>query len=960
MAATNKRLEVALPYRRGFITANDLTQSVADVMAEFDKLEIAIDELMRLSSSGGDPAAIEALKEEIKKLWEAINKLNGTELGDIGKQVDEVKKQLDAISTDEDALTKKLSEFLREDISHAQDEVVNQLLKETNEAREALKESQTKLSEQISNLNKSATEAQEKWDNIGADGEALQGIKDALSSDIAEKVKAGDDLVLAQLAAFQQVVTEQDKATATQIEGVKSQSNTNKADIEQMKQTITTDKESTAQKIDNLETKYTNVNDTANQAFVEAKKAGEMAMNSTEFMKTYNMSTAGAPHEEVASSSREAAAPEFFGVRELREETVLSTAKPGINLVVINRKTQERTGAYNWSFNDGDDAKWVQDFKDRVASFNRDYLQMVYTYQYAGEFLPKLKESLIALGGTEIGIDSVAEGGSYALMGYDTIPAGQGMEHVGRPEMDGKINVTTSMYRDQLTGLDGFTATQFQEIEDRINSQAERFEKEVQLANTRITDESKARSDAMGSLATQLSGVEAKANHNEAAIKEQTQTQADALKAVTEKVSGAESRIGETIAKVTELESTVTTKMDAAVKKVDSMDSRVAGNESKIQAESEARSTAILAISKQVEAMQSTVNDNDASVQALKKTVADSTSSLAQRVDNLVASVDSASKAGVNNALNLDSQSKTIAQVTTDVKATADKANATATQVSGLSTRLGTAEGSINDVKKSVSTLDGNVTSRLNSLESTVNTSVKAQIAALEKVVTAKDTAMASRVSSVDAKVNANTSRITNEVKTLTDKTNALTSQANTLQTDLNGTKTTLQQVSSVASSANNKHEALWAVRSNVAGVPAGFGLINGGANSAFVVDADRFIVRNRDSKNSINPFEIINGTVRIKTAYIDTAAIVNLAAQQINVKNLNGATITGSNINGGNINGTNITGGTLNISNRMKVESNGNILIQDNTAANRGLKISNNAIRLYDNAGVLRVQISL
>lgn len=706
MAATNKRQEVALPYRRGFITDTDLPQSVADVMAEFNKLEVAIDELMRLSQAGGDPAAIEALKAEIKKIWDAINNLSGTNMEDINKQVEEVKKQLDAISLDDDALTKKLSEFLREDISNAQDEVVNQLLKETNEAREMLKETQTTLNERLNKLNQTASEVQDKWDNIGLSEESIQGIKDALDSDLAEKIKAGDELVMAQLSAFQQVVAEQESATAKKLEGIKSQTNTNKAEIDSMKQTMTTDKESTAQKIDSLETKYTNVNDTANQAFQEAKKAGELAANSTNYMKTYSLSTSGAAPEAAVAF----AAPEFFGIKELREDSVLATAKPQINLVVINRKTQERTGAYSWQFEDGNDVKWINDFNERVASFDRDYLQMVFTYQYVGKFLPQLADALVSLGGTKAGIESVKPGGSYALLGYATLASGKAMEHVSSPEQGGKISVTTSMYRDQLTGLDGFTSTQFQEIEDRINSQAERFEKEVQLANTRITDESKARSDAMGALATKVEGVEAKANFNESAIKEQSQAQADALKAMTEQISGAESRIGDTISKVTELESTVATKLDTAVQKVEAMDSRVADNEAKIQEESSTRATAIQAVSEQVAAMQSTVNNNNAEVQSLKKTVTDSTSSLAQR----------------------------------------------------------------------------------------------------------------------------------------------------------------------------------------------------------------------------------------------------------INVKNLNGATITGSNINGGNISGTNIKGGTLNINNRFISDANGNITIQDQAAANRGLKIRNNSIELWDNNGVRRVQISL
>ncbi|WXX18515.1 hypothetical protein TacPo2_60 [Pantoea bacteriophage TacPo2] len=908
--------DVVLPYRRSFITADTLAQTVADVMAEFDKLEIATDELLsRLGSEDFEAfkKELEALRDQIKKDIEELND------GNIIEKIEDINNALANASANEDALIAKLQNLLREDVEDVQKE----LQAEVDAAKTQVAESEKNLTKAVSDLQASLDKAKDEWNQVELNDEQLENIKNQLDSDIAEKIKAGDDQLAAHIAALQKVVADENSSMAADLAGLKAQTNSNLSEITSLKETVTSNEESTAKRFEVVEATYTNVWDAANQASADAadaKKDGQMALNSTKWMKTYQLVTEGATD---APASR-AATPEFAGVKEIREDMILHEAKKGINLVVIDRKTQQPRGNYFWAFDDeATHSKWVKDFDDRIKSFDENYMQMVFTYQYDGTFLSKLKPSLALIGGSEEKIDSVEKGATYILVGHQDFSTS--LEQVA--PVGGKVNFALSMYRSNMVGVDGFTPAEFSEMEERINTAEERLSKEVKRANARIDAESETRTNADGAFAKQLGVIEGKANSNEAAIKNQDKVLVDALKAQTERIDGAESKVEQAVASVTEIATTLTDKVNAATSTVNGLNAKVLDNEAKIQSESEARASADEAVSQQVSAMESTVNNNDAIVKSLQKTVSDNNSALSQRVDSLVASVDAASKAGVDNALNLKDQNQTIAKVTTDVKAVVDKSNSTASSVTQLTTRMGAAESSIVEAKNSVTALDKAVTSRLGSLESSVNQGIAAQIKALEQTIATKDAAMSKRVTDVTSEVN--------------------------------NVKSTVQTVSSTAADTKGKFEAMWGVKTSVNQLTAGFGLLNDGKSTAMVLDVDRLALLDRKGGKT-SPFEVVNGVVRIKNANIDTAGITSLVAGKIDVKNISAAKITGSAISGGTISGTTLTGSNLNIANKVVVNTAGAFTLQDNTAANRGLKITNNAIKLWDNNGVLRIQISL
>lgn len=69
-----RRQDVALPYRRGFITDFSIQSVVADALNEFDKLEVATDELIDRINSLGKPA-LDAILQRLTSLEQRVTAL---------------------------------------------------------------------------------------------------------------------------------------------------------------------------------------------------------------------------------------------------------------------------------------------------------------------------------------------------------------------------------------------------------------------------------------------------------------------------------------------------------------------------------------------------------------------------------------------------------------------------------------------------------------------------------------------------------------------------------------------------------------------------------------------------------------------------------------------------------------------------------------------------------------------
>jgi hypothetical protein len=101
----------------------------------------------------------------------------------------------------------------------------------------------------------------------------------------------------------------------------------------------------------------------------------------------------------------------------------------------------------------------------------------------------------------------------------------------------------------------------------------------------------------------------------------------------------------------------------------------------------------------------------------------------------------------------------------------------------------------------------------------------------------------------------------------------------------------------------------------------------------------------------------------------MDTAEIGTVIAKYVNVTSLDAVTITASTItsstinsstlNSAVLNSSQINGGSLSISNKFIVDTNGNVTIR-NAPNGIGMALSNNRIDVRDDNNVLRVRIGL
>jgi predicted phage tail protein len=209
------------------------------------------------------------------------------------------------------------------------------------------------------------------------------------------------------------------------------------------------------------------------------------------------------------------------------------------------------------------------------------------------------------------------------------------------------------------------------------------------------------------------------------------------------------------------------------------------------------------------------------------------------------------------------------------------------------------------------------------------------------------DTAIASSVTALTSTVNSNHATVVSELETLTDAQTAQATSIGGLTTSVNGLTTTV----TTHTSSINGIRGSYGVAINNNGHVSGFSLVsylvdNGNAaESAFILQVDRFAVAKTDGTGTFYPFEIVGGTV-----YIKKAAIQVITADQIGVTQLSALS---ANL------GT-ITSGSLNIgSGKFQVASDGTVTIR-NSATGQRLVITNSLIEVYDSAGTLRVRLGL
>lgn len=251
--------------------------------------------------------------------------------------------------------------------------------------------------------------------------------------------------------------------------------------------------------------------------------------------------------------------------------------------------------------------------------------------------------------------------------------------------------------------------------------------------------------------------------------------------------------------------------------------------------------------------------------------------------------------------------------------------SANATAVSGLDTRVTTAENTI--------------------------TSQSSDITALENTVNDANTGVAATA----AAVSGLTTTVTSQGSTLTAVSQDVTSLNTTVGSNSSSITT---QASSI-----NGLEAKYVVKTDVNGAVAGFGLAstdNGAGNitSEFIVNADRFAIMRGGSNTTAAtaPFTVqttattLNGESVPAGVYMSDAFIKNGSIASAKIGSLSGGKITANSIYGDRIRADTIDASKLKIdTNVFTTASNGDLILQTGNST-RGVKfenLSNDAVGL-------------
>ncbi len=207
-----------------------------------------------------------------------------------------------------------------------------------------------------------------------------------------------------------------------------------------------------------------------------------------------------------------------------------------------------------------------------------------------------------------------------------------------------------------------------------------------------------------------------------------------------------------------------------------------------------------------------------------------------------------------------------------DVTAAANaegKADANATAISQLTTRVTNAEGKIT----ANSTALNSITSRVDDAESAID--------GLNETTAANGLAMANGFQQLRAQIGDNQAAITQTNKAVVDLESATAQQIDTINASMDGMSATVQQTSTAVADINGKLSAQWGVKvqtdtgggnPRIAGIQLG---IDASGSSQFLVMADTFAVYTGGT-NKTYPFVVQNGVAYMQEALIRDGSITN------------------------------------------------------------------------------------
>ena len=397
----------------------------------------------------------------------------------------------------------------------------------------------------------------------------------------------------------------------------------------------------------------------------------------------------------------------------------------------------------------------------------------------------------------------------------------------------------------------------------------------------------KATSDAVSSLASQVTVLSAAVGGNISLVMDNyyTKTTTDqvlankleALKAdfiipeLNQKAStGAVTDVKSQIDNVANQLNIASNKLDGVYAQINPRmagdDSEMAGDSSVyagVWTETSARIENDSALGQRIDAFNVSMNGNTAAISTLNKVVIDADTALSQRIDSLNSDYQG-NKASVNN------------QLSTLSNATSSQASS----ISGLQASVNTAQSTANTAI--------NKADNAQSAANTANTAVQSE----QKARADADGALGKRIDTVIAKADSNAAAIATEQTARANADGALSSRIDTVQSTVGNNTASIQTQQQSINGLN----AQYTVKIDVNGRVSGFGLASSNTQSDFAIRADKFYIAPPEGTGKgDSPFVVlttpttINGTTVPTGTYIKNAYIADgsITASKIKVTSL-------------------------------------------------------------------------
>lgn len=295
------------------------------------------------------------------------------------------------------------------------------------------------------------------------------------------------------------------------------------------------------------------------------------------------------------------------------------------------------------------------------------------------------------------------------------------------------------------------------------------------------------------------------------------------------------------------------------------LEQRIDGIDLSVVAEQQARIAAIQTVANNLAAEAATRLGFDnthgsaiASLQQTTDTQATQISGLTTRVGNSESTIVSLQQTTTTQATSLSSLTTRVGSAESNITSLQTTTASQATSLSSLTTRVGSSESNISTLQTTTASTASSLTA-LTTRVGTTETGLTAEQTARANA----DNAITTSVTTQFATVNNNISGIQSRQTTTANNVAALSSTVTTLQAQVGANSAAISAEATARANADGDLYAQYTLRIDVNGRISGFGLASSATVSDFIVRADRFSIVSPNGQNKA-ALIMTNNTIRV------------------------------------------------------------------------------------------------